>query len=130
MFPLDNENGRTIGFSGRRISDDKTEAKYMNSPETEIFTKSKVLFHFAEAKKAARGEGHLVLYEGYMDVIAAYKAGVKSGIASMGTSLTDEQIYVLRQITLISLLSMMEMIQESMPKNVLHVCVIKMAILI
>lgn len=98
MFPLDNENGRTIGFSGRRISDDKTEAKYMNSPETEIFTKSKVLFHFAEAKKAARGEGHLVLYEGYMDVIAAYKAGVKSGIASMGTSLTDDQIYLLRRI--------------------------------
>ncbi|OXC25490.1 DNA primase [Lactobacillus crispatus] len=99
MFPLDNENGRTIGFSGRRISDDKTEAKYMNSPETEIFTKSKVLFHFAEAKKAARGEGHLVLYEGYMDVIAAYKAEVKSGIASMGTSLTDDQIYLLRRIT-------------------------------
>jgi len=99
MFPLDNENGRTIGFSGRRISDDKTEAKYMNSPETEIFTKSKVLFHFAEAKKVARGEGHLVLYEGYMDVIAAYKAGVKSGIASMGTSLTDDQIYLLRRIT-------------------------------
>lgn len=99
IFPLDNENGRTIGFSGRRISDDKTEAKYMNSPETEIFTKSKVLFHFAEAKKAARGEGHLVLYEGYMDVIAAYKAGVKSGIASMGTSLTDDQIYLLRRIT-------------------------------
>lgn len=99
MFPLDNENGRTIGFSGRRISDDKTEAKYMNSPETGIFTKSKVLFHFAEAKKAARGEGHLVLYEGYMDVIAAYKAGVKSGIASMGTSLTDDQIYLLRRIT-------------------------------
>lgn len=99
MFPLDNENGRTIGFSGRRISDDKTEAKYMNSPETGIFTKSKVLFHFSEAKKAARGEGHLVLYEGYMDVIAAYKAGVKSGIASMGTSLTDDQIYLLRRIT-------------------------------
>lgn len=99
MFPLDNENGRTIGFSGRRISDDKTEAKYMNSPETGIFTKSKVLFHFAEAKKAARGEGHLVLYEGYMDVIAAHKAGVKSGIASMGTSLTDDQIYLLRRIT-------------------------------
>lgn len=99
MFPLDNENGRTIGFSGRRISDDKTEAKYMNSPETAIFTKSKVLFHFAEAKKAARSEGHLVLYEGYMDVIAAYKAGVKSGIASMGTSLTDDQIYMLRRVT-------------------------------
>ena len=61
MFPLDNENGRTIGFSGRRISDDKTEAKYMNSPETSIFTKSKVLFHFAEAKQAARSEQHLIL---------------------------------------------------------------------
>lgn len=99
MFPLDNENGYTIGFSGRRISDDKTEAKYMNSPETEIFTKSKVLFHFAEAKKAVRSEGHLILYEGYMDVIAAYKAGVKSGIASMGTSLTDDQVYMLRRVT-------------------------------
>ncbi|GAA3627173.1 DNA primase [Lactobacillus hamsteri] len=99
MFPLGNESGQIIGFSGRRISQDKTEAKYMNSPETEIFTKSKVLFHFAEAKKAARSEGHLILYEGYMDVISAYKAGVHSGIASMGTSLTDQQVYMLRRIT-------------------------------
>ena len=99
MFPLANESGQVIGFSGRRISNDKTEAKYINSPETELFSKSKVLFHFAEAKKAARSEGHLVLYEGYMDVIAAYKAGIKSGIASMGTSLTDQQVYLLRRIT-------------------------------
>lgn len=97
MFPLGDESGRVIAFSGRRLSNDKTEAKYMNSPETEIFTKSKLLFHFAEAKKAAREEKHLVLYEGYMDVIAAYKAGVKSGIASMGTSLTDEQVYMMRR---------------------------------
>lgn len=97
MFPLSDESGRVIAFSGRRLSNDKTEAKYMNSPETEIFTKSKLLFHFAEAKKAAREEKHLVLYEGYMDVIAAYKAGVKSGIASMGTSLTDEQVYMMRR---------------------------------
>ena len=99
MFPLGDESGRIIGFSGRRISTDKTEAKYMNSPETEIFTKSKALFHFAEAKKAAREEGHLVLYEGYMDVISAYKAGIKSGIASMGTSLTDPQVYMLKRVT-------------------------------
>lgn len=99
MFPLANESGQIIGFSGRRISDDKDIAKYMNSPETEIFTKSKVLFHFAEAKKAVRAEGHLVLYEGYMDVISAYKAGVHAGIASMGTSLTDDQVYMLRRIT-------------------------------
>lgn len=97
MFPLSDESGRVIAFSGRRLSNDKTEAKYINSPETEIFTKSKLLFHFAEAKKAAREEKHLVLYEGYMDVIAAYKAGVKSGIASMGTSLTDEQVYMMRR---------------------------------
>lgn len=99
MFPLGDESGRVIAFSGRRLSNNKDEAKYLNSPETEIFTKSKVLFHFAEAKKSAREEGHLVLYEGYMDVIAAYKAGVKSGIASMGTSLTDQQVYMLRRIT-------------------------------
>lgn len=99
MFPLGDESGRVIGFSGRRLSNNKDEAKYLNSPETEIFTKSKVLFHFSEAKKSARAEGHLVLYEGYMDVIAAYKAGVKSGIASMGTSLTEQQIYMLRRIT-------------------------------
>lgn len=99
MFPLGNENGQIIGFSGRRLSQDKTQAKYMNSPETSIFNKSKVLFHFAEAKKAARSEKRLVLYEGYMDVIAAYKAGVTAGIASMGTSLTDQQIYLLKRIT-------------------------------
>lgn len=99
MFPLGNENGQVVGFSGRRLSTDKTVAKYMNSPETEIFDKSKLLFHLAEAKKAARREGHLILYEGYMDVIAAYKAGVQAGVASMGTSLTDGQVYLLRRIT-------------------------------
>ena len=99
MFPLSNEGDYVVGFSGRRLAKDKTEAKYINSPETEIFTKSKTLFHFAEAKKEARSEKHLILYEGYMDVIAAYKAGIKSGIASMGTSLTDQQVYMLRRIT-------------------------------
>lgn len=98
MFPLADEGGRTIAFSGRRISDDPEIAKYVNSPETEIFTKSKLLYHLREAKKGARSEGHLVLYEGYMDVIAAYKAGVTSGVASMGTSLTSEQVYILRRI--------------------------------
>lgn len=99
MFPLSDESGQIVGFSGRRISDNPELAKYMNSPETEIFTKSKVLFHFPEAKKASRKEGHLVLYEGYMDVIAGYESGIKSGIASMGTSLTEEQIYMLRRVT-------------------------------
>lgn len=130
MFPLEDENGRSIGFSGRRISNDKTEAKYMNSPETEVFTKSKVLFHFAEAKKAARSEDHLVLYEGYMDVIAAYKAGIKSGVASMGTSLTDDQVYMLRRVTPNIIVNYDGDDPGFTLKNVQHECLVKTAILI
>lgn len=99
IFPLTNESGYTVAFSGRRINQDKTEAKYLNSPESKIFKKSNLLFHFTEAKKAARTEKHLILYEGYMDVIAAYKAGIHSGIASMGTSLTEQQVYLLKRTT-------------------------------
>lgn len=99
IFPLTNESGYTVAFSGRRINQDKTEAKYLNSPESKIFKKSNLLFHFPEAKKAARTEKHLILYEGYMDVIAAYKAGIHSGIASMGTSLTEQQVYLLKRTT-------------------------------
>ncbi len=99
MFPMTDEAGHPVAFSGRRLSDNKEEAKYLNSPETSIFNKSNLLFHFAEAKKHARKEGHLVLFEGHMDVISAYKAGVKTGIASMGTSLTEQQVYMIRRIT-------------------------------
>lgn len=99
MFPMSDESGHPVAFSGRRISDDPEEPKYLNSPETSIFNKSDLLFHFSEAKKHARKEGHLVLFEGHMDVISAYKAGVKTGIASMGTSLTQQQVYMIRRIT-------------------------------
>lgn len=103
MFPLGDEAGYTVGFSGRRLSDNKEIAKYINSPETKIFNKSKLLFHFAEAKKEAQSkpkeESRLILYEGYMDVIAAYKAGIKNGIASMGTSLTDHQVSLIKRVT-------------------------------
>lgn len=103
MFPLGDEAGYTVGFSGRRLSDNKEIAKYINSPETKIFNKSKLLFHFAEAKKEVKSkqkdESQLILYEGYMDVIAAYKAGITTGIASMGTSLTDSQVSLIKQVT-------------------------------
>ena len=99
MFPMSDESGHPVAFSGRRISDDPEEPKYLNSPETSIFNKSDLLFHFSEAKKHARKEGHLVLFEGHMDVISAYKAGVKTGIASMGTSLTQQQVYMIRRIS-------------------------------
>ncbi|WP_201336031.1 DNA primase [Lactobacillus nasalidis] len=99
MFPMSDETGHPVAFSGRRISDNPDEPKYINSPETSIFNKSDLLFHFSEAKKHARKEGHLVLFEGHMDVISAYKSGIKTGIASMGTSLTQQQVYMIRRIT-------------------------------
>lgn len=99
MFPLCDELGDPIAFSGRRISNDSQIAKYVNSPETPLFTKSKLLYHFSEAKHAVNVENHLILYEGYMDVISAYKCGIKTGVASMGTSLTSQQVYMLRRVT-------------------------------
>lgn len=93
MFPLTNERGETIGFSGRTMSADKTTAKYLNSPETIIFNKSNVLFNLDKALTAPEvNDKSLILFEGYMDVIAAYQAGVHNGIASMGTSLTAKQV--------------------------------------
>ena len=73
--------------------------KYLNSPETAIFNKRKVLFNFDKAKGIIRREKEAILFEGFMDVIAAYRSGVKNGIASMGTSLTDEQIQALDRVT-------------------------------
>ncbi|WP_241559425.1 DNA primase [Lacticaseibacillus hulanensis] len=93
MFPLRNERGETIGFSGRTLSGDKTSAKYLNSPETVIFNKSDVLFNLDKALNTpGNTDKQLILFEGYMDVISAYQAGVTNGIASMGTSLTPKQV--------------------------------------
>ena len=78
----------------------KTDApKYLNSPETPIFNKRRLIFNFDLARKAARENGKLLLFEGYMDVISAYGAGVHNGIASMGTSLTDEQLAMIVKTT-------------------------------
>ncbi len=92
MFPLRNERGETVGFSGRRMSADKTTAKYLNSPETIVFNKRDVLFNLDKAMTSPQTKDELILFEGYMDVIAAYQAGVPNGIASMGTSLTSNQV--------------------------------------
>lgn len=99
MFPLKDRNGKIVAFSGRAMPDSaKDVPKYLNSPETLIFNKRKLLFNFDKAYKAARETGYFVLFEGYMDVIAAYRSGVASGVASMGTSLTEEQIQQLKSI--------------------------------
>lgn len=101
MYPILNENGHTIAFSGRILASkgNDNEPKYMNSPETEIFNKGRTLFNLNVAKKVARQSGALTLFEGFMDVISAYGAGVENGIASMGTNLTDEQISTIQRIT-------------------------------
>lgn len=92
MFPIMNENGKTIAFSGRILENTKQEAKYMNSPESPIFQKSQVLYNVHSARSAIRKNRKIVLFEGFMDVIAAGKAGVENALATMGTSLTSQHI--------------------------------------
>lgn len=103
MIPLRNEHGQIVGFSGRILpgySDEfASQAKYLNSPETPLFTKRNFLFNFDLAKKNIRKQNKVILFEGYMDVISAWQAGVQLGVASMGTSLTPEQIQKLRRVT-------------------------------
>ncbi len=95
MFPIFDRNGNTIAFSGRTLGPD--EPKYLNSPETAIFNKSKILYNYHLAKPAMKKMQQAVLFEGFADVIAADRSGVENGIATMGTSLTDEHIALLRQ---------------------------------
>ncbi|WP_125588806.1 DNA primase [Companilactobacillus jidongensis] len=99
MVPITDEAGNIIAFSGRILNKSEGTAKYMNSPETPIFNKSKALFNLSNAKKAIRDNKNVILFEGFMDVISAYKAGVTNGVASMGTSLTDQQLYTLSRLT-------------------------------
>lgn len=95
MFPIFDRNGNTIAFSGRTLGAD--EPKYLNSPETPIFNKSKILYNYHNAKPSLKKSQFAVLFEGFADVISANRAGVENGIATMGTSLTDEHIALLRQ---------------------------------
>ncbi|MFD1431856.1 DNA primase [Lacticaseibacillus yichunensis] len=97
MFPLTDINGDVIGFSGRMLhkpSGGRTIGKYVNSPETDLFAKREVLFNLGPAKNDFK-QSPPILFEGFMDVIAAYQAGVTTGIASMGTSLTEEQVGII-----------------------------------
>lgn len=98
IFPIKDKNGNIVGFSGRALSKD-AKAKYINSAESVIFKKSKLLYHFQEAKRAAKISNRVVLMEGYMDVIAAAKAGVEDTVATMGTALTKEHATLLKSIT-------------------------------
>ena len=100
MFPIRNAQGKVIAFSGRLLNTAQTDLpKYLNSPETPIFNKRRTLFNLDLAKKAARDDGRLYLFEGFMDVISAFGAGVENGIASMGTSFTSEQVQIINRTT-------------------------------
>ena len=100
MYPIKNGQGQVIAFSGRLIDTSKTNLpKYLNSPETPIFNKRRILFNFDVARKAARKDGRLYLFEGFMDVISAFAAGIENGIASMGTSFTEEQVAIIGRAT-------------------------------
>jgi len=94
MFPIPDARGRVIAFGGRALSDDAL-AKYMNSPETELFHKSNVLYNFAKARKPAYDKKQVIAAEGYMDVIALNAAGFPNAVAPLGTALTDRQMELL-----------------------------------
>jgi DNA primase len=99
MFPIHSQAGRVIGFGGRIMTSDKTRPKYVNSPESEIYNKSKVLYGISFAKHAIAANDMCFLVEGYTDVISMYRAGVQNVVSSSGTSLTADQIRLIKRYT-------------------------------
>lgn len=97
MFPIHLLSGKVAAFAGRTFSSDKSVPKYINSPETEIYQKSKVLYGMYHAKKAIRQQNECILVEGYMDVISLFQAGLQNAVASSGTSLTEGQVQLIRR---------------------------------
>ncbi|HEY4400097.1 MAG TPA: DNA primase [Lactobacillaceae bacterium] len=96
VFPLRNERGQVVGFSGRAL-DAGNKIKYMNSPESPLFNKSRLLFNFDLARAELRQTRTAIVFEGFMDVIAAQIAGVPTGVATMGTALTPEHVQLLQK---------------------------------
>lgn len=99
LFPIHSMSGRVIAFGGRTLRSDKNVAKYINSPESEIYSKSKVLYGLFFAKRAIMQEEQTILVEGYTDVMSMYQAGVKNVVASSGTALTEEQVRLLKRFS-------------------------------
>ncbi|HAD95958.1 MAG TPA: DNA primase [Cryomorphaceae bacterium] len=99
IFPILSHTGRVLGFGGRVLKKDAKTAKYLNSPESEIYHKSKTLYGLFQAKAHLSKEDECLLVEGYTDVISLYQAGVKNAVASSGTSLTTDQINLIKRYT-------------------------------
>src|SRR5437899_603285 len=96
-FPISNESGKIVAFGARALGDD--QPKYLNSPETPIYSKSNVLYHLDRAKEGIRRQDFAILVEGYMDAIAVARAGISNVVASCGTSLAEQQIKLLARFT-------------------------------
>ena len=99
MFPIESMSGRVLGFGGRILTNDKKAAKYLNSPESDIYHKSKVLYGIFHAKHEIASKDNCYLVEGYTDVIQMYQAGIKNVVASSGTALTPDQIRLINRLT-------------------------------
>jgi DNA primase len=99
MFPILSMSGRTLGFGGRILSNTKKAAKYLNSPESDIYHKSKVLYGIYHAKQTIAKEDNCYLVEGYTDVIQFYQRGIKNVVSSSGTALTPDQIRLVNRLT-------------------------------
>jgi DNA primase len=98
MFPIWDINGKVIGYSGR-VYNTSDQAKYINTKESEIFVKGKLLYNYHRAKNECRKKNQVILMEGFMDVIRAYSVGIKNVVATMGTALTNDQILLLKKLS-------------------------------
>ncbi len=99
MFPIHSISGKVLGFGGRILKDDKKQAKYVNTSDTEIYNKSKILYGIHFAKNAIRNKQEVFLVEGYTDVISLFQAGIENVVASSGTSLTPDQVKLVKRYT-------------------------------
>ena len=99
MFPIESMSGRVLGFGGRILTNDKKAAKYLNSPESDIYHKSRVLYGIFQAKQSIAKLNNCYLVEGYTDVIQFHQAGIENVVASSGTALTPDQIRLVNRLT-------------------------------
>lgn len=96
MFPIWDRTGLVVAFGGR-VLDGEDEPKYLNSPESKIFQKGKTLYGLNLSRAEMRQKQHAVIFEGYVDTIAAFRAGVTNGVATLGTSLTEDHASILKR---------------------------------
>jgi DNA primase len=97
IFPIHNVTGKVIAFGARILKSEKSQPKYLNSPESEVYHKSKILYGIFQAKQAIRQEDNSFLVEGYTDVVSLFQAGIENVVASSGTSLTEDQIKLIKR---------------------------------